>query len=67
MAFADDIAARYRKGSGKSAPTPAPAADADADSGTDSDGSKGKMLAAALKKDDGVAIEAAVKAICNAY
>jgi hypothetical protein len=63
MAFADDIAARFAKGS--KTPPPAPAADDDAPKAADSDGSKGRMLAAALKKGDGEAIEAAVRAICD--
>jgi len=64
MAFADDIAARFRKGSGKPAPAPVPASD-DSPKASDSAGSKGKVLAAALKRGDGEAIEAAVRAICD--
>lgn len=60
--FADDIAARYRKDTGK----PAPKAGADDTAPADGEGSNGRMLAAALKKGDGVAIEAAVRAICDA-
>jgi|HubBroStandDraft_2_1064218.scaffolds.fasta_scaffold478692_2 hypothetical protein len=60
--FADKVVVRFGKGKGSQEPAPAAPADAD-DAGDAKPGSKGKMLAAALKKGDGEAIEEAVLAI----
>lgn len=65
--FADAVVVRFGKGK------PDPAMDhkePDGDEAPEGDkdekpGMKGKMLAAALKKGDGEAIEEAVRAICN--
>lgn len=66
MGLADKIVVKFGKGK------PAPAMDGapeDAedmpDKSEDKPGMKGKMLAAALKRGDGEAIEEAVKAICE--
>jgi hypothetical protein len=55
--FADAIVDKYGKGKDD-----APEATPDADDGA---GAKGKMLAAALKRGDGEAIEEAIRAICE--
>jgi hypothetical protein len=64
MAFADDIKVRFLKGKGSPAPE-APDAPSQSSDDEDAPGAKGKMLAAALKRGDGAAIEEAVRAICG--
>lgn len=65
MGLADKIVVKF--GKGKPAPMDDTTSDTDdmPDKSEDKPGMKGKMLAAALKRGDGEAIEEAVKAICE--
>lgn len=67
--FADAVVTRFVKGKPDPKMSDKDAGESetteDEDTSDDKPGMKGKMLAAALKKGDGEAIEEAVKAICG--
>lgn len=72
--FADAVVVRFGKGKGK-APAPEPDADdavppapnysAKDNDEDDKPGARGKLLAAAIRKGDGEAIEECIRAICG--